>query len=173
MIKREDLFPLGFVSRTHGFSGDVVLALSASNPLPKKLKFIFISVDGGEVPFLIEKISQSGDTAIAKFEDVADTKDASKITGCEIFGEKKLFKKTGNIADDFSALSGFMVFDQTLGNIGLVSEVIEVAGQLLLMIKKDGKEILIPAQAPILSGIDDKKKIISVDLPEGLLEIYD
>ena len=56
--------------------------------------------------------------------------------------------------------------------IGKVSDVIENPGQLLLIvITEKGTEIMVPFHEDLIVSFDKKRKIISMDLPEGLLEI--
>jgi 16S rRNA processing protein RimM len=56
--------------------------------------------------------------------------------------------------------------------IGKVLEVIEQPLQILLRLEIQGKEVLVPLNESTLVGIDRKKQVINVSLPEGLLDIY-
>jgi 16S rRNA processing protein RimM len=69
-------------------------------------------------------------------------------------------------------LSGYKVYKIDNRLVGTIIDVIENPGQLLMnvRIKKD-KEILIPLHEDLIIRIDNKKKIIKMDLPQGLIEI--
>ena len=41
----------------------------------------------------------------------------------------------------------------------------------LFVIEKDDEELLVPAQEEFILGIDQKQKLITVELPEGLLNL--
>ena len=42
---------------------------------------------------------------------------------------------------------------------------------LTFVVEKDGEELLVPAQEEFIVGIDQKQKLITVELPEGLLNL--
>ena len=54
----------------------------------------------------------------------------------------------------------------------MLDEFVEQPHQLLCRIEIETKEVLIPLHEDTIIKIDQKKKQIIVDLPEGLLEIY-
>ena len=56
--------------------------------------------------------------------------------------------------------------------IGDVIEVIEQPMQVLCKIMYKGHEALIPLHQESLQKIDQKKKQVFVNLPDGLLELY-
>ena len=68
-------------------------------------------------------------------------------------------------------LLGYTLIDEGKP-IGKIDEVIEQPHQVLLQIKIQGKEALIPLHEETLVNIDHKKNEVHVTLPEGLLEIY-
>ena len=43
----------------------------------------------------------------------------------------------------------------------------------LFVVKQEGEELLVPAQEEFILGIDQEKKLITVELPEGLLDLDD
>ena len=55
--------------------------------------------------------------------------------------------------------------------IGEVTDVDTSTVNTLFVVDRDGDELLIPAQEELIAGIDQKHKIITVDLPEGLLSL--
>jgi 16S rRNA processing protein RimM len=57
-------------------------------------------------------------------------------------------------------------------SIGEILEVIEQTHQLLCRIEINKKEVLIPLNENTLRKTDHKRKEVTVQLPEGLLEIY-
>jgi 16S rRNA processing protein RimM len=56
--------------------------------------------------------------------------------------------------------------------LGKVIEVIEQPHQVLCRIDFNGKEALIPLHEGTIVKVDKKKLQVIVELPEGLLEIY-
>jgi 16S rRNA processing protein RimM len=64
-----------------------------------------------------------------------------------------------------------MVYDEKK-MLGKVLEVIEQPMQVLLRIDYEGKEVFVPLNESTLIKIEHKKEKITVQLPEGLLDIY-
>lgn len=59
---------------------------------------------------------------------------------------------------------------------GLLGEVVDVdttTVNTLFVVKQEGEELLVPAQEEFILGIDQEKKLITVELPEGLLDLDD
>lgn len=172
MIEQEELLEIGFVSKPHGFKGELQLVLFTEDRLPKKLEFLFIWMDHGPVPFFIERLSQSGSVTIVKFEDVDNEKMASGLSGQKLFIEKRLAAKEQLENAHQSLYQGFTLVDKTKGEIGILESLIVSGTKKIFVIRRDGKEILIPAEKPIWVKTDKMKKIIHLNLPEGLLEVY-
>ena len=168
----ERLVPIGFISKPHGFKGEVLIVMDQPVSDLKKIKWIFLEISGGPVPFLTERISFSRNSAIVKFEDVNNESVAGELSGLRAFIEenKNTITIAGKIAE--KNVEGYMVVDKKTGEIGKVDHVLEMAHQSLLAVIRDGKEILIPFQKPILQKTDREKKMIYVNLPEGLLDIF-
>ena len=55
--------------------------------------------------------------------------------------------------------------------IGIVREIVGVPGGSVLVVERDGKELLIPFRDPIVKRLDRENKRIEVVLPPGLLEV--
>jgi 16S rRNA processing protein RimM len=57
-------------------------------------------------------------------------------------------------------------------SLGVIQEIIEQPHQLLVTILYQGQEAYIPLHEESLKGVDHVKKIVSVELPDGLLDLY-
>jgi 16S rRNA processing protein RimM len=66
---------------------------------------------------------------------------------------------------------GYTVNDQILGNVGTVSDVIDIPGNAQLVVLHQQTEVFIPISDNFYKGIDKDKKIIFVSLPKGLIEV--
>jgi 16S rRNA processing protein RimM len=87
-----------------------------------------------------------------------------------------VFLTSGDIlqphSDNHEELTGFDVFDENETKIGVVNGIIQNPRQWLLnILSVNKKEILLPAHEDLILRIDSAKKIITVKIPEGLLEI--
>ena len=77
---------------------------------------------------------------------------------------------SGELSWNFFA--GFRMEDVNHGVLGEVVEVDNSTVNTLFVVEcSDGEELLVPAQEEFIVGIDQKHRLITVDLPEGLLNL--
>jgi len=69
-------------------------------------------------------------------------------------------------------LIGFGVTDLKHGYIGQITQLLELRGHSLLQIDSDGKEVLIPYRDEIILSVDELRKTLHIEAPEGLIELY-
>ena len=72
----------------------------------------------------------------------------------------------------YKEIIGFKLVDVTKGAIGEISDVLEYPTQAVIQVMKDGKEILIPIHDDIIEKVDKKSKTLTVNTPEGLIDMY-
>ena len=66
---------------------------------------------------------------------------------------------------------GSAVFTESRERIGIVSDVLCIKDNDLLVIEREGKEILIPFSEGICASVDLEKREILIRPPEGLLDL--
>ena len=69
-------------------------------------------------------------------------------------------------------IPGFLVIDKDFGEIGKVSKVQEAPAQDLLVVDCNGKEVLVPITDDSILKLDRTNKIIEVQTPAGLIDMY-
>ncbi len=132
---------------------------------------IFIELLGKPVPFFVESVHNEA-PHIIKLEEV-DSRDAA----LELAGKPILLRKEdvaeGPAESPFGLheLEGFLITDRTLGELGLIEEVIELPQQIMAILPYQGREVLIPLNDQFILEIDEENRRIRMDLPEGLLEL--
>jgi len=168
-----EYFKIGKFAASHGLNGDIVLQHSLGKKTSLKgLETIFLQEAAASfLPYFIEKTSiKSDDEIFIKLEGVNNKEAARKLTPREAWLVKDDFNKFAAKAAPI-ALLGFTVMDGN-NNLGTITEVIEQPHQILCTIIYKGNEALIPVHEESLVKIDKKNKIIYMNLPDGLLEIY-
>lgn len=163
---------LGRILKAHGFDGTIIVKLEEAfiEKIPE-MESVFIETDGKPVPFFISESESTGaDILRLKFNGYDSVEKIIEFIGCEIFltsalkGKHPEFKSTG--------LSGFSVFLSGNRLLGTVNDIIENPGQMLLVLKTaEGKELLVPFHKDLIISVDKRKRLIEMDLPEGLTEI--
>lgn len=162
-----NLRKIGFVRKVNGYNGELIIS-GAFEDLSGE-KFMFMFMDGIPVPFAVENIFEKGGNVIVKLEDTDDDFHAIRFLKCEVFTEQKNRKKK-NIS--FHALINFHIIDKIFGDLGPVIRVDEMPQQEIAICKVKGKEVLIPLNPDFIERIDERKKTVDVDLPEGLIDLY-
>ena len=167
----DSCYKIGYVAKTHGLKGEVTIVLNATTPDLQNSKSVLVEIRGALIPYFIDHISDRGDKAFVKFEDVDDSAEASKLKGCSLFLSKKARPKLdlGEFYND--EVIGFEVEDQTLGLLGKIREVLQIGPNRLIAVDRSSKEILIPVNSPFIRSFNKSKKQFKVDLPEGFLDI--
>jgi len=165
------LTDIGFISKTHGFAGEVLCVLDDERELPENLRFLFITLEGRPVPFLIESVRDRNGSLLVKFEDVNDEVAAKKLTGLRLSAEQDLVDEAsdGLAWDD---LVGYSLEDKSFGPMGTLLSVEEYPEQMVGRCIIREKEVLFPLTDDFVEEIDDGQKRIFLNLPEGLLGIY-
>lgn len=171
----KDCFFLGTVAKLHGFKGEVSLFLDVSNPGDyRHLNTVFIEIEGILVPFFIEhtKVKNKGFITV-KFQGI-DTESLAKA-----LLKKSLYLPLNQLIelDDLSfydhEVIGYSVTDVKKGDIGVVTNVLDIKSNPLLVISSDShKEILIPIFKGLVKKVNRNSKALCIEAPEGLIELY-
>ena len=170
MIKEEDVYKIGSFNKPHGVHGELVFTFVDDAFDNDECDYLFCKLDGIFVPFFIEEYRFRSDTmALMKLEGVDTADQARMFTQVEVYYPKKYADKSTGAALASDYLIGYGVEDRREGYLGQVTKVDCSTLNVLLAIKCGDEELLIPAHEELIDEIDDEKKTIKVNLPEGLL----
>ena len=171
MIKQEEVYRIGRLGKAHGVHGEVTFHFDDDVFDRTDADYLVLEVDGILVPFFIEEYRfRSDNTALLKLEGVDSQERARELTNVDVYFPRHLAE---TVDDDalltYSFLVGFTIIDATTGQtVGTIESVDESTMNILFCLS-DGK--LIPAAEELIEGIDQKKKEISLRLPEGILDL--
>ena len=85
-MKKEDCFHLGYISKIHGFRGEVIFISEEEFPLQlTETESVFIEINGQLIPFFFENVQQQATSAIAKFVDVDNETQARSLLKLDVF----------------------------------------------------------------------------------------
>jgi len=173
-MQKKDCFYLGKVVRKHSFKGEVVIKLDTDEPeLYANMDAIFIHVSNNLIPFFIEKsLLQKGNQLRVKLEDFNTEEDADTILKSEVYLPLDLLPKLTGTKFYYHEVIGFTIEDVNYGEVGILFGINDKTAQPLFEIKNGEKEILIPMIDDFIKKIDRVNKKISVETPQGLIEMY-
>ncbi|NCT18370.1 MAG: 16S rRNA processing protein RimM [Flavobacteriaceae bacterium CG_4_8_14_3_um_filter_34_10] len=173
-MRKEDCFYLGKIVRKYSFKGEVLIKLDTDEPeLYTQMESVFVDLNKNLIPFFIEKSALHKSTLLrVQFEDIDSEKKADDLIGLEVYLP---LAELPQLEDDqfyFHEIIGYMVKDIHFGKVGILKGINDSGAQALFEIDREGKEILIPLNDDFIEKVDKKNKILLLDTPEGLIDIY-
>jgi len=170
---------IGYLAKTHGVHGELVLSLNEGFTIDLIGEFlhigdaVFIEIDGIPVPFFISDngLREHGSNSILlKFDDLDKLK-ASKLVSLKVYLEKTKVSSGAKFEEDLaSAWIGYEIADKGQSFQGKVKEFIEIKGNPMISIEVGKKNLLIPLLSDFIVSVNNKRKFILLDLPEGYLD---
>ncbi|TKC04912.1 ribosome maturation factor RimM [Pedobacter frigoris] len=172
-MKIEEAFYIGYITKTKGLKGELQIFFEYEEPELLELDVVFADINGKLVPFFVSSCKlQNNNTGNFYFDDIDHIDKAQALIKKKIY--LPLSKKPVRDEDDFfyTDLKGFVAVDETLGTLGEILEVHEYPQQFVATVLYKDTEIMFPLNDDFIIEIDDEEQILTVDLPEGLLDIY-
>lgn len=168
-----EYFKIGKIASVFGLNGEVIVVHSLGKKASLKgVEAVFIE-DKKEsfLPYFIHSSRIKSETEVyLQLEEINSREMAVKLLQKEIWLEESNFKKLAAKSAPI-ALLGYQLINND-EEVGEIIEVIEQPFQVLCKVMIGEKEALIPIHQETLKKTDNKKKLVYVSLPEGLLEIY-
>lgn len=167
IYRQKKLITIGSIVKTHGVHGGLLLRLiqGYNTSILNKLGYCFLQIRSKPVPFKILEATESNQSEIIlNLEGIHSKPIAEDLLNLELSVERNnpiRKKKTDNIL----LLVGYKVYnDDKL--IGTVLNIDNPGKQFLFVLEND---LLLPVHEDLILKIDDKKKSIFMNLPEGLV----
>jgi len=172
-MKAEDCFRIGSILKTKGLKGEMQLYVDFDHLEDVNITTLFIDLSGKLVPYFVESIKYGQKNgAYLYLEDVDTVEKASALVRKDIYLSNKLKPKKKKSNFTLKDLKGFTAVDVNEGELGEITAIHEYPQQLIAAVTYKTFEVLFPLNEDIIKGIDVVKEIVTVDLPEGLLDIY-
>ena len=170
MLKKSDFFKVGFIRKTHGVKGEMMMLCETDTEFEQLGVWLFFNLDECLVPFQITSLRSNTDkTVLFSCKNINTVEEASTYLNTEIFLPIDL-KEDIIVSDSPDALIGCQVIDEVNDALlGTVIAFIEHPQNPLLEIENETRSILIPFQEEFICGFENQT--LYVDLPEGLLDL--
>ena len=164
---------IGKIVAPHGITGHVIIEHALGKPIHfKGIDAIFVEKNAASfIPYFIQSASVKTDTiSHLQLEGINSREATAMLLGKKVWLPQDDFQK---LVDKQSplALLGYTVVEAGKP-IGIIQEVIEQPHQLMVTILYQGQEAYIPLHEESLKAVNHKAKTISVELPDGLLDLY-
>lgn len=165
---------IGFTRKTHGIAGEIKIVIEEPyEDIFLKADRVFLEIKGSKQPFFIESIRGAGDL-IVRFEDIKVREEALPLQSKPVFlpaAEIPEGLDASGPEPEHAGLIGYLLVDKIAGEIGAVTEVLDMPHQEMAVVQYQGRELLIPLNEQFIQKIDHAAQKVLLDLPEGLLEV--
>jgi len=168
-----NLIAIARIARTRGIRGEVLADLHTDFPTRfEKLAEVWLEFpDLRRQRFLLQSSWEHRGRRVLKFKGIDSISDAEQLIGAWIRIEQGSMEplEPGTYYDH--DLVGCLVQDVEGNGLGTVLHVQRIQGNSLLVVEGPEGEFYVPAVAPICTSVRIDKKLITVDLPEGLIDL--
>ena len=170
----KDCFFLGKIVKKYSFKGELLAKLDTDEPaIYENLDAIFIDLNSTLVPFFVEKSQLHKSNLLRlKFDDINNEEDAEALLKSDLYLPLDLLPKLEGDKFYFHEIINFELVDENFGYVGIIRGVNDSTAQALFEVDREGIEILIPINDDFIKKIDRVNKNITVNTPEGLIELY-
>lgn len=169
------LYTIGKIVGVQGIKGEVKVFPTTSFPSRfRQMDRVLIGNDKTQTDYSILALRDQKKLIILSLSGIATRTQAEALVGLHLYVTQDELVKLPEDHYFIFDLIGLEVIDKKWGLLGLIKDVIEGVQDLYLVspVPKGlpTKEFLIPAVKDLILEIDLQKKVMRVDLPEGLWE---
>ena len=171
-MTKEDCFYLGRIVKPFSYKGELVLFFDVDNPEEYlDLEYVYIEINKRLVKYEIESMRPHSNKMVARFKDLMED-EATLLVGKDMYLPLEFLPKLEGNKFYFHEVIGFSVEDKTKGKIGTIKEIYDNMTQPIMVLDFDGKEVLIPIIDRVIKEVDREHRLIKIEAPEGLIDIY-
>jgi 16S rRNA processing protein RimM len=176
MILRDDLISIGQYNKPHGVAGEISATVDVEASLLQALSCLVSDVDGIYVPFFINACRpKTAETVLLTIDGINNEREATRLVNHEIFALKQEFQRESENADSdgypLDYFIGFDLCDVDGSRVGQIIDVDEQTENAIFIIDRDGTELMVPASDDLIVEFDLDKKLMVMDVPQGLLDL--
>lgn len=170
MIKEQEVYKIGLIGKAHGVKGELSIQIDDDVFDRVDAEYLVLKLDGIFVPFFMEEYRFKSDSvALVKFEGVDTQERARELTGVEVYFPRELAEQDEEAELSYAALVGYTLIDNNSGKpVGIIAYVDEQTINIMFELE-DGR--LIPASEELIVDVDQKNRTITLDIPEGILDL--
>lgn len=176
MITENQISEIGRFNQPHGIKGELNAVVFDGAEL-EDLSCLILDIDGIFVPFFISGLRRRGTQSfLVSIDGIENEQQAAAIANKTIYALSDEIKEYENDFDEdgFYAedLIGFKISTADGALSGKITDIDDATENVLLIVTADdGRTHLIPFADEIIADIEADTRHVTVELPEGLLEL--
>ena len=178
MITRDELIAIGRYNKPHGVAGEISATIDVGLDTLQGLSCLVTDIDGIFVPFFVNACRpKSQETVLLTIDGIDNEKEVSRLVNHDIYALKRDYrqKSLDSDADGFPLdyFIGFELHDSDGKRVGEITDVDEQTENAIFIVDREGAELMVPATDELIVEFDLDKKVMVMDLPQGLLDLND
>ena len=166
----KDMIEIGKIVNVHGLKGEVKIVPWLDFPEMFEV-FDTVYTDEGKRALSVRSVKYQKANIIAGFEEVTDANSAQLLRNKTLYVPRELFDDLPEGTYLIADIIGLKVVDDTT-EYGVITDVIQTGSIDVYVVEREGdKPLLVPALKDVILDTDLESGVITVKLPEGLLDI--
>ncbi len=161
---------VGIVSKPHGLFGQVKVIPTTNiwNSLTGMEKLRLYDESRNQVYELqVEQMIKTGKSILVKFANINNAETASKLVGLNVVVDLNQLPKLKKDEFYYFEVLGIDVYDESGNFLGKIEDVLSTGSNEVLIIRKEGHEILFPMIRDYIVDFEKGKKL-KIRLPEWI-----
>lgn len=178
MITRDELIAIGRYNKPHGVAGEISATIDVDLETLQGLSCLVTDIDGIFVPFFVNACRpKSHETVLLTIDGIDSEKEVSRLVNHDIYALKRDYRQESLDADadgfPIDYFIGFELHDSDGQRVGEITDVDEQTENAIFIVDREGAELMVPASDDLIVEFDLDKKVMVMDLPQGLLDLND
>jgi len=163
-------FELGKIIKTRGLKGCLkVVSYAENNDVFLNFEYLYLRTPAGDIAkFDIAKINLSGRFLFIELRGIDNREKAQALLNCTLLVPRSFYPEPAENEYYWHDLVGLEVVSANGSCLGRIESIFPTPGHDIYVCRKEGREYLLPATTKVIKNIDLGKKIMTVELPEGL-----
>ena len=172
---QEELVTIGKIERPFGVKGAV--KVRSLSDVPGRFDHLgavsVVSATGQTVDRTVTHVRRAGETYIVQFAGITTPEEAGILRGglIQVPRREPAMQQEGVLYE--CDLIGMSVVDENGRDLGFVETIWELPWHQVFVVRKDGREVLVPAAKTFVTSVDVARRRMTVRTVEGLIEDRD
>lgn len=166
--------PVGRLGKVHGLGGFLRVKLEVQSYWDDVLQagVLFVGDEQAPLPYFIAEVREEP-TWLVQFEDIPNREAAEALAGEVIYlRESDLSAIAEPTAEStFVYMTGYTIDDVQTGRVGVIEDVVEYPQQWMAILMLEQGQVLVPLHEDLIEDIDAERRVVRMNLPEGLLDL--
>lgn len=169
----EKLYRVGTIVNTHGIKGELRVIPITDFPEDrfKSGAKLYLKNKDQVTEFTVESSRPHKSFVLVKFKDFDNINDVEKFVKSELFADGEEVSGLNEGEFLYKQIIGLTVIDDVLGEIGKVTEIMELGSNDVWVVKGPKyKEVLLPYIDDVVKEVDLDNAVVKVEIPDGLID---